>query len=291
MDEDENVIKFGRGKHTIMVGKNQLEEVLRAGFKGKDALMELARRQGISWIPGGALCKLLVAEDIRDLMGMGIDIEQIKQHYQKKYPLAYKACILGEELTPEEQQLAEKKALDKVLKKPSNVVEYLSGEDPELAAEDGSPLEPEKPEDAENAIKTLVGHITAAEGACCGADSAYVTMANAIESLAGQATAKVLQVDYVQSGWDHARLYGRCVDAAGSEAKFLQAVRDNVPAHSLLGKLMTLIDDRELWRKYLCSDLSEAGCSASIDALVRLVVTRVGLDELLDDLESLGGAT
>jgi len=276
--ETPHYLRFGKGKNSILVGKNQLTELLDRGMTTHQALLELANRNEIGWVKGGEICQKMMTNQYIYLRNLGVPHEKIIEHFQKEFPVEYH-CLVGEALSPEDikkniSMLIMRFSRPKTENAPGTPPVEPQSDVPEPVhepdEEEESPAEEES--DAPEAPLLMLGKepveteedlelwIQEKEGWCCGTNPKVLSMMFAVEHIKSEDFAKALMKDYIINHWKEPQLFEEaCKHCDKNE---LITIAFNSIATSKLKEIVNDIIEiegeekaKELYGKYLSGEI------------------------------------
>lgn len=272
-EETENYIRFGKGKNTILVGKNQLLELLKRGYTVNQALLHLAEQNQIAWVKGGEICQRMMINQFKYLWNLGVPVDKIIEHFKKEFPVEFK-CLTGESISDEEI----KKNIAELIKKfespsPSVASPPAQKSSPEPAPAPAPEPEPQKPEPQEPEEPPKLGdkpveteddlelYAMEKEGWCCGVNPRVLAILSAVEKVSPD-TANDLLKRYVSESWSEVDLYTNAlkhVSSAESEDEFVDDIINSLP-DSNVRKIWNIIQKKEqnpkqIFKKYLQGEI------------------------------------
>lgn len=303
VSETKNYIRFGKGKHTILVGKNQFLELLNKGLTTQEALIKLAESHGVFWVKGGEICQKMMLNQFKYLYNLGVPVDKIIDHFKTEFPVEFK-CLTGEALSDEE---IKKNIADLMFKLRSEDEGEGEGESEsesegdtendedttesdEQETESGE-SEPAPEPESESDEPVTLGGITIESDEdldlyllekeqCCGSNPFGFAMLTAIERLKSKQDADSLLKQYVINKWSVKEMFREACKLVG-EQQLIDTSFDLIPEsgfRTLLEKVES-VDGREkskdIYAKYLKDEIT---------GLVRYVQDNYYTDEEISSL-------
>lgn len=276
--ETPNYLRFGKGKNSILVGKNQLTELLDRGMTTHQALLELAGRNEIGWVKGGEICQKMMTNQYIYLRNLGVPHEKIVEHFHKEFPVEYH-CLVGEALSPEEikkniaalimrfsAQKTENAPESPPVEPQSDVPEPVPGpvEEGEAPSEEecGEPEAQQlmlgnEPVETEEDLELWIQE---KEGWCCGTNPKVLSIMFAIEHLKSEEFAKAMMKDYIMNHWKEPQLFEEACKHCDKK-ELVDLAFNNIAT----SKLKEIVNDiiqvegeekaKELYSKYLSGEI------------------------------------
>lgn len=264
-EETEHYVKIGKGKNAILVGKNQLLNLLQQGYTVHQALLKLAEQMQIFWIKGGDICKQMMINQFIYLYNLGIPPDKIIEHFQKEFPIELK-CLIGEDIPPDEIQQNINEIKQRIISTISQENTPPLKPQPQIPQDEPKPPKPQPDEpDTDESISVseqfdaqptdfdlskddeLELYAQEKAGFCCGINPRTLSLLTAVEHLSNQQTAEKFMIDYISNNWSESQLFNEIVKSF-PEDKVVSLAFQNIPP-SYVKTLIDFISKKESTQK------------------------------------------